>query len=125
MYTMDELFAPYKVYVQVDAACRVVAINSSAFLSDVEDWRKIDVGYGDKFHHAQNNYLPAPITDERGIYRYKLEDGEVVERTAAEMDADYVPPVPSEPSGLDSRVAALEEQLAAYETAYAEGVQNA
>lgn len=125
MNIIDELFDPYKVYVQVDAACRVVAINSNAFLSDVEDWRKIDEGYGDKFHHAQNNYLPEPITDERGIYRYKLEDGEVVERTVEEMDADYVPPEPSTPNDLEARMIAMEQLLASYEAAYAQGVQDA
>lgn len=115
----------YKVYVLPDAEGRITAINSNAFIDNLTDWVEIDEGVGDKFHHAQNNYLPEPIADERGIYRYKLEDGEVVERTREEMDADYVPPIPPEPSGLDSRVAALEEQLAAYEAAYAEGVQNA
>lgn len=25
--------------------------------------------------HAQNNYLFEPLTDERGVYRYKLVDG--------------------------------------------------
>lgn len=25
--------------------------------------------------HAQNNYLLKPLTDERGVYRYKLVDG--------------------------------------------------
>lgn len=125
MYTLDELFVPYKVYVKVDAACRVIAINSSAFVSDVENWRTIDEGYGDKYHHAQNNYLPKPIADERGIYRYKLEDGLVVERTAEEMDADYVPPEPSTPNDLETRMIAMEKLLASYEAAYAQGVQDA
>lgn len=54
--------------------------------------------------HAQGNYLPGPVTDERGIPRYKLVDGEVVERTQEEMDADYVPPMvkPSAEELLDA-----------------------
>lgn len=122
---MEIMTMLYKVYVLPDEKNRVTAINSGEFIADLSGWVQIDEGEGDKFHHAQNNYLPKPIADERGIYRYKLEDGVVVERTAEEMDADYVPPITPEPSGLDSRVAALEEQLAAYEAAYAEGVQNA
>lgn len=84
---------PYEVYVSVDPAGRVYAINSSAFIFDTKGWVKIDEGYGDKYHHAQGNYLPQPLMDERGILRYKLEDGAVIERTAEEMDAEYVPPV--------------------------------
>lgn len=83
---------PYIVYVRADEAGRITAINSSAFLPDTTDWVQIDSGYGDRYHHAQGNYLPLPIMNERGICRYKLVDGKPVERTQEEMDADYVPP---------------------------------
>ena len=83
---------PYIVYVKVDESNRVTSINSSAFLADAIGWTEIDSGYGDKYHHAQGNYLPGPLTDNRGVYRYKLVDGKAVERTQEEMDADYVPP---------------------------------
>ena len=96
---MDEIMMeqPYKVYIRVDAYNRVVAINSSAFmeLPDAPGWAEIDSGFGDRFHHAQGNYLPLPLMDERGVYRYKLVDGKAAERTAEEMDGDYVPPVPT------------------------------
>lgn len=83
---------PYIVYVRSDNAGRITAVNSSAFLSDVTGWAEIDSGYGDKYHHAQGNYFPKPVMDERGIYRYKLVDGKPMERTHEEMDADYVVP---------------------------------
>ena len=83
---------PYIVYVKVDESNRITAINSSAFLADVTGWTEIDSGYSDKYHHAQGNYLPGPLYDERGICRYKLVNGRTVERTQEEMDADYVPP---------------------------------
>lgn len=82
----------YVVYVKVDESNRITTINSSAFIVDVTGWVQIDSGYGDKFHHAQGNYLDKPLMDDRGIYRYKLVDGAAVERTQEEMDADYVPP---------------------------------
>ena len=99
---------PYIVYVRTDDAGRITAINSSAFLPDANGWVRIDNGYGDKYHHAQGNYFPQPIIDERGICRYKLVDGKPVERTVSEMDADYVEPelTPS----TDERVAQLEAQ---------------
>lgn len=86
---MNEMFI---VYVKTDDSSYITAVNSSAFLHDTTGWVQIDSGFGDRFHHAQGNYLPGPLTDERGIYRYKLADGKAVERTQEEMDADYVPP---------------------------------
>lgn len=85
-------YEPYIVYVKVGDEKRITAINSSAFLVDTTGWMEIDSGYGDRYHHAQGNYFPKPIMDERGICRYKLVDGKPVERTQEEMDADYVPP---------------------------------
>ena len=106
---MDE----YLVYIRADDAGRVVAINSSAFLDDTDGWVQIDSGHGDRFHHAQGNYLPGPLMDERGIYRYKLTDGAVAERTPEEMDADWVEPEPQPDPA--ARLRAVEETLAAYE----------
>lgn len=83
---------PYIVYARTDDAGRVAEINSSAFLSEATGWARIDSGFGDRYHHAQGNYLQGPLYDERGIHRYKLVDGAVQERTADEMEADYTPP---------------------------------
>lgn len=103
----------YLVYIRADDAGRVVEINSSAFLDDTDGWVQIDSGHGDRYHHAQGNYLPGPLVDERGVYRYKLVGGEIVERTAEEMDGDYTPPEPEPDSA--ARLRAVEETLAAYE----------
>ena len=105
---MSELieFTGYDVYVKPDEVGRITAINSSAFLTDTDGWVKIDHGEGDAFHHAQGNYFPLPIIDERGVYRYKLVDGKPVERTAEEMDGDYTPP--EQRPTTEQRVDALE-----------------
>lgn len=82
-----ELMSPYIVYVQTDDHGRITAVNSSAFVS--ADWgTEIDQGYGDKYHHAQGNYFPGPIYTDDGILRYKLQDGQAVERTEEEIEAD-------------------------------------
>ena len=99
---------PYKVLVRVDSVDRVVEINSSAFLQDTDGWVRIDSGHGDRYHHAQGNYFPQPIMDERGIYRYKLVEGKPVERTQEEMDADYVEPEVKQ--STDERIEQLEAQ---------------
>jgi hypothetical protein len=109
---MDEIMLeqPFKVLVRVDSAGRVVAINSSAFVQDTDGWTEIDSGYGDRYHHAQGNYLPGPLMDDRGVYRYKLVDGAVVERTQGEMDADYTEPE-IKPS-IEARVETVEGETA-------------
>lgn len=99
---------PYIVYVKLDDENRIASVNSSAFLADTAGWTEIDSGYGDKYHHAQGNYFPKPIMDDRGVYRYKLVNGKPIERTQEEMDADYVEPE-AQPS-TDERVAQLEAQ---------------
>ena len=57
-------------------------------------------------HHAQGNYLPGPLLDDRGVCRYRLADGAVMERTQEEMDADYTPP--EQRPTTEQRVYALE-----------------
>lgn len=96
----------YKVLAQTDDTGRVTAINSNAFVSG-DGWAQIDEGAGDRYHHAQNNYLQKPLMDERGVYRYKLVDGMVTQRTQAEMDADF-DALPAPPPTTEERVNALE-----------------
>ena len=72
---------PSVVYVRVDSQNTIVEINSSDFITPNDSWIKIDEGYGDKYHHAQGNYLPKPIMSMEGSYNYKLVDGKPVERT--------------------------------------------
>ena len=80
-----EVENPYIVYVKPNSNGYITAVNSSAFLTDTTGWTEIDSGYGDKYHHAQNNYFPAPIITDGGAYRYKLVDGAVVECTAEDI----------------------------------------
>ena len=71
----------YEVFVMADEAGTIVNINSSAFLEDTDDWIKIDEGSGDKYHHAQNNYLDKPLYEITGgviVYNYKFIDGKVI-----------------------------------------------
>lgn len=76
---------PYIVYVKINDSGYIIAVNSSEFLSDVIGWVEIDRGYGDKYHHAQNNYFPESIITMEGAYRYKLVDGKPVECTVEEI----------------------------------------
>lgn len=101
----------YIVYVKTDSSGRITAINSSAFLSETDGWVQIDSGVGDKYHHAQGNYLPLPLMTEQGAYRYKLVNGKLAERSAEELAADIIALQPA-PSDSD-RIAALEAAMLA------------
>lgn len=101
-----------KVLVQIDDAGRVTAINSDAFVSG-DGWTAIDEGEGDRYRHAQNNYLLKPLTDERGVYRYKLVDGLVAQRTQAEMDADFDARPAPEPTAEEKERTLLKAQIQA------------
>ena len=105
----------YTVYIKIDDASRIIAINSSAFLPSTEGWIEIDSGLGDRYHHAQGNYLSKPLYEERGIPVYKYVDGEVLERTQEEIDADYheFVPQPRETDRALVELAALESENAA------------
>lgn len=89
--------------------------NSVAFVSG-DGWTQIDEGEGDRYRHAQNNYLFEPLTDERGVYRYKLVDGLVAQRTQAEMDADF-DALPAPPLTTEERVNNVEQRTDALESA--------
>ena len=99
----------YIVYIKIDSKSRITEINSSAFLSDISDWIEIDKGDGVRYHHAQGNYLPKPIIDENGVYRYKYVDGAVAERTAEEMAADMPVPAITQEQRLTAAENAIEE----------------
>lgn len=114
---MELKMDPYIVFVRFDDANLITAVNSSAFLLDPDGWMEIDRGYTQRHHHAQGNYFPKPLMDERGICRYRsypiadapsreviaryIKDGVeyvILERTASEMDADYAARPAPEPT---------------------------
>ena len=96
----------YTVYVQIDEHNRISAINSSAFLDNIENWIQIDEGMGDKYAHAQGNYFDKPIYTEQTIPRYKLVNSKLVERTSDEVKADK-----SETTILQPTVKQLKQQI--------------
>ena len=86
---MDFEMKPYIVYVKIDEQNRIIAVNSSAFLTDINGWTEIDSGFDDKYHHAQGNYFDKCIYNDLGICQYKFVDGMPAERTQEEMDEEY------------------------------------
>lgn len=109
---------PYIVYIKIDNQNRIIAVNSSAFMHDTNEWIEIDSGFGTRYLHAQGYYFPQPIYDERGICRYlHTPDSETLwrERTQEEMNADWVKPVPT--PNPNEKISQLEQQVAALSAA--------
>ena len=80
-----------KVYVLADEQGRIIRCEggyTTGNITDPENWVQIDEGYGDAYNLCQSNYFPKPIYTEDGVPRYKLVDGQAVERAEAEIAAD-------------------------------------
>lgn len=105
----------YVVYVKTNEAGCITAVHSSAFLTDLTGWTEIDSETGDKYHHAQGNYLPGPLMTEGGAYRYKLVNGKPVECTEEEIqeqeEANHPEPTPGTDPELAETVSELETAL--------------
>ena len=97
-----------RVFIKTDSQDRITAVNSEIFISDLSGWTEIDSGDGDRFVHAQGNYLPKSVIDDNGIFRYKYVDGAIYERSADEMAADMPVPEPAPPSNAELAAAIAE-----------------
>lgn len=75
----------YKVYVSLQDGY-ITSINSEIFLSqeEIQTMKEIDKGQGDKYAHAQTQYLDKELVDEHGRYNYKFVEGKVIEVAEAE-----------------------------------------
>lgn len=75
-----------RVFIAIDTNNYITSINSEIFLSEEEmsTMTEIDQGRGDKYSHAQSQYLEKGLVDEKGRYNYKFVEGKVVEVTEAE-----------------------------------------
>ena len=88
-----------KVYAKLDENKVIKEINSSIFLKDITDYIEIDEGLGDKYSHAQSQYLEKGLIDERGRFNYKF-DGMLVELTEEEQE-NLFPSLPPQPTEIE------------------------
>ena len=75
-----------KVYIKTNENNIITDINSSIFLNSIEGYTQIDEGSGDRYAHAQGNYLEKSLVDESGRFNYKFEDGKILELTEEEKN---------------------------------------
>lgn len=96
----------YKVYVSLQDGY-ITSINSEIFLSQekISTMTEIDRGQGDKYAHAQSQYLEKGLVDEHGRYNYKFVKNKVVE--VAEKDK----PTIEEPKAVPTEQEKINAQL--------------
>ena len=96
----------YKVYVSLQDGY-ITSINSEIFLSqeEIQKMTEIDQGQGDKYAHAQSQYLEKELVDEKGRYNYKFVENKVVE--VAEKDK----PTIEEPKAVPTEQEKINAQL--------------
>ena len=81
-----------KVYVKADASGRIVRCEGGYTTpADLAGWTEIDKGTGDRFNLAQSHYFPSGLYTSDGLPRYKLVNGQPVERTEEELETDRIP----------------------------------
>lgn len=100
-----------KVYIKTDSNDVIAEINSDIFLASTEGYTLIDEGEGDKYAHAQGNYLEYGLMDEQGRHNYRLLDGNVDLLTEDEKQ-ELFPPVEPELSEQEKFNAAVLLELA-------------
>lgn len=107
----------YKVYVSLQDGY-ITSINSDIFLSEEEmsTMTEIDQGQGDKYSHAQSQYLEKELVDEHGRYNYKFVEGKLVEIAEADKPTIEEPKaVPTEQDKINAQlmlqIAQLKAQL--------------
>ena len=100
-----------KVYAKINEHNIITDINSSIFLNNIEGYMQIDEGSGDKYAHAQGNYLEKCLFDESGRYNYKFEEGKVLELTEEEKNTLF-PKTEVQPSKQEEINSALLQENA-------------
>lgn len=99
-----------KVYVKTDSKDVITEINSDIFLISVEGYTLIDEGDGDRYAHAQGNYLPDPIVDEQGRYNFKFVNGEVIALTEEEKTVMFPVDTTKKPT-TEERISVMEDAV--------------
>ncbi len=54
---LENVEKPIEVYAKYDEYGKIIEVNSDIFIEDFTGWTKIDEGFGDRFAHAQSQYL--------------------------------------------------------------------
>lgn len=102
-----------KVYVLMDGQSRILRCEGGYTTpADLTGWVQIDDGTGDRYNLCQSHYFEGGLYTDDGIPRYKLVDGEAIERTQEEIEADRTA-IPAPPPTAQEQLRADVDFLAA------------
>ena len=107
----------YKVYVKLNEDKCITLIDSEIFLTneEIQTMTEIGKGQGDKYAHAQSQYLEKGLIDEHGRYNYKYVEGKVVEVAEGDKPTIEEKAVPTEQQKINAQlmlqIAQLKAQL--------------
>lgn len=108
-----------RVYVLADDSNKIIRIEGESTLpEDLTGWTKIDEGEGERFDRAQAKYLDKFLYTDDGIPRYKLEAGEVVERSDEEIQADLDAIPEPDPSPTEEIIGLIDDAMLAITELY-------
>ncbi|WP_080443155.1 hypothetical protein [Clostridium botulinum] len=100
-----------KVYIKIDdnnCITQIESAISSNYIDFSKNWIQIDEGYGDKYSHAQGNYLNKGLRDNQGGCNYKLINNKIIELTEEEKDKLFpltpILPQPNEQQVLNAKL---------------------
>lgn len=102
-----------KVYVLTDDQSRITRCEGGYTTpADLTGLVQIDEGTGDRYNLCQSHYFGDGLYTDDGIPRYKLQDGQAVERTQEEIEADRAQ-IPAPPPTAQEQLRADVDFLAA------------
>lgn len=116
---MDETTS--KVYVLADDRGRIIRCEggyTTSNITDPENWVQIDEGTSDRYNLCQSHYFPGGLYTEDGMPRYKLQDGQPVERTEEEIQQDLEILISNTPLSNDLQTKLAIAELAELENAH-------
>lgn len=96
-----------KVYIKLDSQNRIIQCEggyTESSIDKIEEWIKIDEGYGDKYNLCQTYYFEKGLYTDEGLCRYKYINNEIIERTANELAAETIAPEPTQLDRIEAQV---------------------
>lgn len=81
MINLEEI--KIKVYAKLDSNKTITEVTSGIFLQNTAGYKLIDEGLGDKYAHAQSQYLEKTLMDLKGRFNYKFKN-KLIELTEKE-----------------------------------------
>lgn len=89
MENINEILFPLsEVYILIDSNNHIIRCEGGYSISNIdniEEWIKIDEGYGDKYNLCQSHYFDKPIINMDGTHSYVYENNEIRESTLDEL----------------------------------------